>query len=201
MSDSNPDAKPDTRWFHDRMAERKISQRELARRIGIDPAGLSLTLRGKRTMRMHEAVDLARLLGVPLLELLVRSGVDHPMPPGDIAVTGWLDAHGEVHCEPDLGAIQRPHGLPTDTTAVQCRTAGSDLDYMDGWLLFVSRPVEPPTIDHLGRLCLVRLTGSVIYLAQLRRGYAPGRWNLAGPVAHATDVAVDWTAPVLNIRT
>lgn len=190
-----------TAWFHGRMADRKLSQRGLARQIGLDPGALSLTLRGKRTMRMHEAIDLARLLGVPLAELLVHSGIRQQMPSADIAVTGWLDQHGEVHFEPELGQIPRPHGLPSEVTAVQCRTAGSDLDYMDGWLLFVDRPAEPPTADHLGRLCLVRMSGSVVYLAQLRRGYTAGRWNLAGPVAHANDVAVDWSAPILTIRT
>lgn len=190
-----------TEWFRERMADRKLSQRGVARELGLDPAALSLTLRGKRTMKMHEAIDLARLLGVPLAELLVRSGVNAMMPSQAIAVTGWLDNHGEVHFEPDLGEADRPLGLPTGATAIQCRTAGSDLDYMDGWVLFVDRPSEPPTPENVGRLCLVRLTGSVVYLAQLRRGYASGRWNLAGPVAHATDVSVDWAAPILNIRT
>jgi len=190
-----------TQWFRARLAEHKLSQRRLADMLDMDPAALSLMLRGKRTMKMHEAVELARLLGVPLAELIVQTGVEKGMPTGDIAVAGWLDHHGEVHFEPELGTIARPHGLPTDITAVQCRTAGSDLDYMDGWLLFVDRPSEPPNGDHLGRLCLVRLSGSVVYLAQLRRGYASGRWNLAGPVAHATDVLVDWAAPILTIKT
>lgn len=189
-------------WFKSRMADRGLSQRGTAKLLGLDPGALSLMLRGKRTMRMHEAIDMARLLGVPLQELMVQFGVERrEMAAQEIAVSGWLDPHGEVHFEPELGTVDRPHGLPVDATAIQCRTSGSDIDYMDGWLMFVERPAEPPLPDHLGRLCLVRINAGVIYLAQLRRGYAPSRWNLAGPVAHAQDVALDWSAPVLSIKT
>lgn len=191
----------DTNWFRQRLATKKLSQRALARGLGLDPSALSLLLRGKRMMKLPEAAGIARLLGVPMTEVLARAGVEEDARGAIMLIAGWLDPHGEVHFEPELGDVGRPHGLPAESIAVQCRTAGSDLDYMDGWTLFVDRPTEPPSAEHIGRLCLVRLSEGIVYLAQPRRGYMRGRWNLAGPVALATDVLLDWTAPVLNILT
>lgn len=190
-----------TKWFRDQLADRGMSQRSLARLINLDPAALSLMLRGRRAMKLEEAGNIARLLGVPVAEVLHHAGVEISSLGASVAITGWLDPHGEVHFEPDLGEVDRPHDLPSDVTAIQCRTAGSDLDYMDGWLLYVSKPSQPVATEHIGRLCLVRIAAGVVYLAQLRRGYRPARWNIAGPVAHANDVALDWSAAIVMIRT
>lgn len=198
MADSSP---IETEWFRERLAAKKLTQRAVARLLGINPSGLSLMLKGSRTMKLQEAAHLARLLGVPTTEVLARAGVEQDGKADTMQIAGWLDNHGEIHFEAELGAIDRPHGLEPDAMAVQARTAGSDLDYMDGWLLFAGKPVEPPPIEHVGRLCLVRMTEGIVYLAQPRRGYKRGLWNLAGPLALATDVALDWTAPILNILT
>lgn len=192
----------DTKWFHDRLADRKLSQRELARRIELDPSALSLTFRGRRSMKLTEAAEISRLLGVPLDEVLFRAGVEKNSGGRTLAISGWMDMQGEVHFDNELGEIPHPGGeIPGGVTVVQCRTAGSVIDYMDGWVFFIGSTAEPPSMAHLSRLCIVRMTGGVIYLAQLRRGYRPGRWNLSGPVAQFTDVTLDWSAPVLSIKT
>lgn len=67
---------PDDKWFKGRLAELGHTQRALARVLGLDPAAVSLMLRGKRKIEVKEAVALARLLDVPVDEILERVGVD-----------------------------------------------------------------------------------------------------------------------------
>lgn len=153
-------------------------------------------------MRLTEAADIARLLGVPVEDVLTHAGVQRASHNAAMMITGWMDTIGEIHFADDLGAVAHPGGeLPMGATVIQCRSAGGLLDYMDGWLLFAAPPLESGSADQLGRLCLVRLHEGVVMLAQLRRGYQRGRWNLGGPAAIANDVAIDWAATVLQIKT
>lgn len=57
------------RYFSDLMKDRKVSLREVARRMEVWPAALSRSLDDKRKMQMEEAVQLARILSVPLAEV------------------------------------------------------------------------------------------------------------------------------------
>jgi transcriptional regulator with XRE-family HTH domain len=57
-------AKVDTRWFQDRLTDKRMSQRKLATMIGIDPGALSLALHGKRKFTVDEVSEIARLLNV-----------------------------------------------------------------------------------------------------------------------------------------
>lgn len=70
----------DTRWFKDRLADRRLSQRQLAKRMGLDPAAVSLMLRGMRKLSAAEAADLARQLGVSTDEVLARAGSTPTIP-------------------------------------------------------------------------------------------------------------------------
>lgn len=72
--------KIDTRWFRDRLADKQISQRKLAGLMHLDPAAVSLMIRGKRKMRANEVADIARFLGVDPAEVVVRAGGDATIP-------------------------------------------------------------------------------------------------------------------------
>lgn len=192
----------DTSWFRARLGDHGLSQRGAARLLGLDPAALSLTLRGRRAMKLTEAAELARLLGVPIEDVLARAGVEAMTGGMAIPVAGWMDGMCEIHLDAELGTVPHPGGdLAPGSSAIQSRTAGTPLDYMDGWLIFAGPPVERGAADHTGRLCLVRMARGVTYLAQLRRGYRRGHWNLNGPAASMNDVALDWSAPVSQILT
>lgn len=52
----------DTKWFRDRLADKGLSQRGLARHMGLDSAAISLMLRGRRAMKITEAAEIASLL-------------------------------------------------------------------------------------------------------------------------------------------
>ena len=71
----------DTQWFKAVLAYKKISQRQLAFKMGMDPASMSLMLRGKRPMRMIEAEKMSAILAVPLDEILFHAGLRGLGPP------------------------------------------------------------------------------------------------------------------------
>ena len=83
--------KVDTRWFQDRLADKRLSQRQLAARMNLDPAAVSLMLRGRRKMSAAEAAEIARYLGVEVDEVLNHAGAQpqthaakFPYQPSDV---------------------------------------------------------------------------------------------------------------------
>lgn len=192
-----------TAWFRDKLAEKELSQRGLAKLMGLDSAAVSLMLRGKREMRIAEAAMMASILGVSTEEVIQHVGPakDSPSP---VPIIGTVNGGGKIRWADALGEVPRPVGdLPLKCAAIQCRTAGTALDYMDRWMLFIPQPhdtgdVRPECVD---RLSIVRPAGGDSILAQVRRGYAPGRWNLNGPVVRAEETEIEYAAPILLIVT
>lgn len=68
----------DTRWFQNKLSDSRLSQRRLASMLGLDPAAVSLMLKGRRKMSVKEASELARLLNVSVDEVLTRAGAGMP---------------------------------------------------------------------------------------------------------------------------
>jgi len=190
----------DTRWFRDRLADRQMSQRGLARALGLDAAAVSLMLRGKRAMRMTEAADIARLLGVPAGEVMKAAGVRASTSGESVPVIGFVDGAGEAHWQDD-GSVPHPGGdMPAAVHAVQCKTGGTQLDHMDGWLLFcASTAPNGVQADAVGRLSFCRLRNGVIFLAVPKHARTRGRWDLSGPGSTAAGVDLEWAVPVLSI--
>lgn len=192
-----------TSWFRQKLAEKQISQRGLARLMGLDSAAVSLMLRGKREMKITEAAMIANLLGVSTEEVIAHVGERRRIDQRPVQIIGIVNGDGRIHWG-EFGEVPRPVGeLPLAVAAIQCRTIGTDLDYMDRWILFVPNPpdtgeVRPECVD---RMSIVRATGEESCVSQVRRGYAPGRWNLRGPNCNADEVELDYAAPILLITT
>lgn len=72
----------DTRWFQNALADKRLSQRKLASMLGLDPAAVSLMIRGRRKLSAAEAAEIARFLGVSVEEVLTRAGVGITIPKG-----------------------------------------------------------------------------------------------------------------------
>lgn len=86
----------DTRWFQDRLSDRGVSQRKLARVLGLDPAAVSLMLHGRRKFTAREAVDVAGVLAVEVDEVLRHAGVKRGVVAGaGGAATGEGGAEGD----------------------------------------------------------------------------------------------------------
>lgn len=79
---ANSQDRTDTRWFRERLSDAQLSQRKLAQHLHLDPAAVSLMLRGKRKMSTKEATELAKLLRVPVQEVVLRAGNTATVPVG-----------------------------------------------------------------------------------------------------------------------
>lgn len=182
-----------------------MSQRALARAMKIDQAAVSLMFRGRREMRIAEAIEIARLIGRTPDEVMEAAGVDLQNRGRLTQICGYVDGTGEVHTIDlrDRRNIPRPAGdLPPDAHGIECRVAGTDLDYMDGWMLYVDSDVKAGVpASAVGRLSVCRLPSGIMYLAKPTRGYIRDRWHINGPAAHAQDVEIVWANPVLLIQT
>ena len=192
----------DSAWFTDRLTDRGLSQRGLAKLMAIDPAAISLMFRGRRRMSLEEAAQLAVLLNVSTTEVLERAGIAlHGQP--KCPLIGRLTAAYEVVLsgEGAHDTIEAPPGMPAGCQAVQARTAGTELEQIDGWIYYVSDTRLPPA-KVLGELAMVAIKGNGIKIAHVRKGYAKGTYNLATPHNHAmTNTEIAWAAPVLWIKT
>lgn len=74
--------KIDNQWFRGRLADRRLSQRQLARLMNLDPSAVSLMLRGKRKASSTEVAEIARLLGVSADDVVVHLGSAPTVPAG-----------------------------------------------------------------------------------------------------------------------
>jgi transcriptional regulator with XRE-family HTH domain len=190
----------DTQWFQDRLAEKKLSQRGLAKLLHLDSSAVSLTLRGRREMKLNEAADIARLLGVPVDEVLQHAGVTINSKGERISVSAILDEHQEVTPIPRSESfdVPTPDGIATQCMAIQCRTAGTRMQHADGWIFFVRVPTGFNT-EAIDKFSYVKIRGGLATLAKVKRGYRPHRYDLQGP-ASAQDVELEWAEPILLIQ-
>ena len=197
----------DTHWFRDRLADRQLSQRRLARHIGLDAAAVSLMFRGRRRMQLTEAAQIARLLGVTLDEVLSHAGIDGATreaadpPPRGLPLVYWLDGHGELHALPAGERVDLAIAAPDDAIVAQARTAMSPLEHMDRWLLVFRAPVAPGVQpDAVGRYSAYRDERGRLGIGYVRPGYRPGLYAVHG-AAGAVDARLDWATPVLGVDT
>lgn len=164
--------------------------------MGLDPAAVSLMLRGKRAMKITEAAEIARLLGVPADEVMQAAGVRLDSGGAMVPIVGFIDGSGEFHWQRD-GETRHPGAGLGDVSAVLCQTAGSPLAHMDGWVLFMQATaptgVQPEAV---GRMSFCRLRNGVVYLAAPTRSRTRGRWDLTGPHAEARGVDLEWATAV-----
>lgn len=191
----------DTLWFRDKIRDSLyVSQRRLAREMHLDPASLSLLLRGKRKMQLVEAEQLAQLLGVPLEEVLRHAGLKLPEM-RSFPITGWVDEGAAYHELSEHLPAPGPDSLPADAQAAQIRALG---DLTDGWLLFHGgRERLGPGV--WGRLCLAGVEAGNVCLGFVNKSYKPGLADLRcglihRPPGHMEGVPVAWASPIILIQ-
>lgn len=152
--------------------------RKLAGLMELDASAVSLMLNGKRKMTAGEAGTAARLLGVPVDEVLRHAGVDvRGATAASVPIWGWVDAGGTVHEGRVLGprTVSGPPGASEGMRALRAQTGGQ----FDGWLLFY-RDAEGISLEAVGRLCVVKVAGQTGHrVGWVQRGYEAGWWNLA----------------------
>lgn len=189
------------RFFDSLMEEKKLSLRALAARMGMNHSQLSLTFSGGRKMQLDEAAQLSQIFSVPLHVIVENAGVTvKPLGGRRTQVIGAMRGDGTVELY-EKGVTERttaPEDLPDDVVAVQCRTSGTILDWMDGWVMFCR---QPDGFEHgyLGRVCLCQIKEGPAVIAMVKRGYREGTCNLSGPYVRES-VVLEWASPFIVTR-
>jgi len=189
------------RYFESLMADRRMSLRALAQKMGMGHSQLSLTFSGTRRPQLDEAAQLSQIFGEPLHRVVEALGVAiKPTSGSRVSVVGAVNGDGTVTMHPK-SVVERtmaPEGLPPDIVAVQVRAPGSPMDWLDGAVLFC-RPPDGIDAASLGRFCLVKIKDGPAAVAGVRRGYLDGSHNLTGPYA-VQNAALEWASPIIIAR-
>jgi transcriptional regulator with XRE-family HTH domain len=199
----------DTKWFKDRMTDRKINQTQLGVLLGLERSAISKLLSDppKRRMTLDEMADIAKFLAVPYQEVLKRAGVKVPSDSKALVpVVGQSDVAGVVDSHVESPArIERPAAQVANLSAIRVKALRHP---MDGWNAFCvpSDVVEP---DAVGRLAVVAVKGgkdAPRYLGTLDRESVRGGWRVtplvSGVDAHVVPrLEMRSAAPVLWIQT
>lgn len=189
-------------WFQDRLRQVKLSQRQLAKQMGIDPASVSYMLAGKRRMTMEEAHQLAGHLLVPVTEVMRQAGIDVSDDVRKAPIAGYIGPGGIVTLLPNgtHDYVAAPADTPVSTFALQVRIVSSP---RDGWLVYVAGTNLQPA-ECLDKLCIVALKDGRMLCAVIKRGYKRDLYNLIMLYDAATNVIenqeVTWATRVLWIQ-
>ncbi|RWE59791.1 MAG: helix-turn-helix transcriptional regulator [Mesorhizobium sp.] len=201
--------KPNVDWFRRKLEEHRLSQSGLGRMLDIDRSTMSMLLSGKRKLKLEKAADMARILGVTVSDVIENMGIRvDGIKAGDVSAPhllpfdGWIDDSARVHQEPggrrkriDIGVSVEP-----GATALQFRTPQSNMDVLDGWIV-VSGAKREPDDRMVGRGCVVGTKDGEILLRTIRRGYAPGSYNLLRlGSAEPKEAEIEWYAPILLMK-
>lgn len=199
--------KVDKLWFARALEARNMSGRDLAKAMKMDPSAVSRMLNGRRMIKTHEAARMAEVLGVPVREVLERTGVKVDSKTaiaerGMAPVVGRVDAQGKVHRQGLAGSnvTVAPPDAPKDVAALRYQTTLTALDAIDGWLVYYW-PQQSVAEDALGRLCVVTTVDGEQWVGFLRRGYDKNAYTLL-PLMGGTpmELSLQDASPVLWIR-
>lgn len=205
------------KWFTDQLKKleggKGISQREAARRLGLNQATISLMFKGKRLMPMSEAPKWAELLNCGMEDVMNNAGVD--VPEGapavkgsmtKLPVEGWADGDLVVH----WGAVglkgsktvANPGSRSGHTKCIRCQTSGSKFQGMDGTLVYYDH-YEGIAPESVGRWCVVKIRGSDASMIRVpNRGYESGKHNLQLPTGETSEenVIIESASPILWMK-
>lgn len=189
------------RYFDDLMADQGLSLRGLAKKMGMGHSQLSLAFSGVRKLQLDEAVKLSNIFNEPLHKVAENAGVTvRPVSGKRVAVVGAMRGDGTVegHGNEVIERTDAPEDLPDNAVAVQCRTAGTPLDWLDG-AVFFCRAHNGVDSGLLGRLCYAKLRDGPQVIAAVKRGYRENTFNLSG-LFQRENAVLDWATPILFTR-
>lgn len=193
------------RWFKEQIALNGLSQRKIAKEMNLNQSVISHMFKGRRRMSLEEAVGWAKILKVPLGDVVLNAGIgvgiqeiseiDHSrvlmkndegavIAQPQVPIRGFADANFKVIWTPPVkGPTNAPNPLKGELglnlSCIRCQTIGGAFEGLDGAMLYF-RDVPQGAFDPecVGRLSLVQV-GSEHLIRIVKRGYAPGRHNLA----------------------
>lgn len=171
------------------------SQREVGDALGVEQPTIQRWEAGKRSPSVEEVDALSRLLGVTADALFGRTN--------EVPVVGKVGAGGSVLFEDayplDEGfdRVIRPPDAMGDLIGLEIAGDSMWPKFLDGEIVYISRDRDGVDADYVGSFVVAKLATGEVYLKQLARGSAPGRYTLRSLNApDMEDVAVDWATPV-----
>lgn len=190
-----------TTWFVEQLERRKLSQRGLAKLMGIDPSAVSLMFRGQRRITLDEAAQMAVLLDVTATDILVNAGVKLAPAISSVKLIGSVsDDHSVVMFgEGNHELADGPVSLPSTAVCIRCQMS-SPSEFMDGWLLFANNTSGNPD-QAIDTLALCAIKGNGLKVARIKRGYRKGSYNLSMSSGSMQNVELAWSSPIIWIKT
>lgn len=189
------------RYFEALMESRDLSLRSLAKKMDMSHSQLSLTFSGVRKPQLEEVSKISMIFGEPVERIITNFGVNVPaFNTRTIPVVGAMIGDGSID-ETPTDVIERtyaPELVPADGVAIQFRTAGSPIEWLDGAVFFCgSRDGVDPSI--IGRIALAKAKDGPMFMGTVRRGYRENTHNITGPYV-ANSVVLEWASPVIFAR-
>ena len=184
-----------------RREELRLSQAEIARRVGTTPQAISLWELGERRIRAEFLERLARALECSPRDLLPDGGKDA----GTVPLVGHVGAGAEIFPpdeDQELDRVPAPWREARELAAVVVRGGSMEPEFWDGDLIFYEPPNGMSDPEELvGRTVVCRTEDGRTFVKRLLRGSKPGLWTLESHAAPPMkDVRLVWVAPIRYIK-
>lgn len=160
----------DTQWFTNAMAAVKLSQNEVAARMGMDRGAFSKTMRGLRRIQVAEIKPLAFVLQQTEEEVYRRSGAIGAIAPARLPAA--VANRGTIQWP--SGDVSFTGGAPTGRFSLN--VVGGLLDGAD----VVCQPGDESVLtSDAVRMGIVVLKDGRVLFRKFRKSFAKGRFDLA----------------------
>lgn len=172
-----------------------LTVEQLSEITGLSVSQISRLAGSKRNLSIANLNKIAAALDVSPKDILEQQPV--------VPVVGYVGAGAEMHlyafADSPNDFVPMPENGNENTVAVEVR--GSSLgSIFDTWLVYYDQIHTPPTPNMLGKLCVVGLADDRVLVKRLRKGSAPGIYNLeSNTEGLIEDVEVMWAAQVKNM--
>lgn len=196
--------KVNKRFFTQLLRDRNLSQRELAKRMDLDQSSIVRALQGKRKFTNSETASLARILEIPMEDVLRNLDVDVPVmrahQKGLITVAIYIETSRVVMGRPPKGpraVVVPPNESGIGMRALRCEDPGP----LDGAYLYY-RPATEVSPDAIGRLAICTLQGGEAVAGTLRHGSKRATYTVVdfGGRVIVEDAWLESAVPVVWIK-
>lgn len=191
----------DTEWFKQRLIDRKLTMRGIAKLMDLDPSSVSLMFRGIRGINNENAVKLAELFDVTPNEVFKRAGAPIVDEARTLPVAYFIDSTCQIREIPKEAQdkFTAPYDAPTNSSVVQDRTGGTH----DGWSMIIDGTKrEPSTV--IGSLSVYCREDGMLRIGLVKRGYLAGTYNVQESLLNQDAVfenqRIIWCKQVLWIK-
>lgn len=190
-------------YFNRLLRDRQLSQRRLAKLMEIDQSSLVRAFQGKRKFQTRETTKMARILNVPLEDILTNLDIEVPLmrlqKGGTVAVTGQI-LSGKVQFGRPTGPRKVAAPPNEDATGLQALRY-TDEGPLEGAYLYY-RPAAGVHPNSVGRLCICVVAGGDTVLATPRPSARDAYTlrDISGRVL-AQDAWLESASPVVWIKT